>query len=73
MLITKELSIIGSRSCTKEELEEVFQLVENGLLKPILAHVMPLKDALKAQSMLENQQVAGRIVLIPNKVVNPKL
>jgi len=64
-LIMKEVSIAGSRSATRKDLQDVFEMVTSNLLKPVIGAVLPLKDAEKAQKMLENKEVTGRVVLVP--------
>jgi len=66
-LILKELSICGSRGATRKDLEAVFKMVEEGKLQPVVAGTVSLKDAEKAQQMLLDKSVTGRIVLLPNK------
>ncbi len=46
-----------------EELEQIKQLIDSGKVKPIIARVMPLKDAAKAQKLSEEGHVRGKIVL----------
>jgi len=64
-LIWKEISIVGSRGATIQEVQEVMELVEQRVLKPVVAHVMNLNEASKAQKMLLQRSVCGRIVLVP--------
>jgi len=72
-LIMNEISIHGCRGATKSEVEQVFRMVEQGYLKPILSQILPLKDAAKAQVLLEKRQVTGRIVLVPSSSVGTNL
>jgi NADPH:quinone reductase-like Zn-dependent oxidoreductase len=47
-----------------EDLAAVFELLKEGSVKPEIGEVMPLKDAPKAQQMLLDYQVSGKIVLV---------
>jgi NADPH:quinone reductase-like Zn-dependent oxidoreductase len=46
-----------------EELEQIKQLIDSGKVMPVIASVMPLKDAAKAQKLSEEGHVRGKIVL----------
>ncbi len=46
-----------------EELEQIKQLIDSGKVKPVIAQIMPLKDAAKAQKLSEGGHVRGKIVL----------
>jgi NADPH:quinone reductase-like Zn-dependent oxidoreductase len=46
-----------------EELEQIKQLIDSGKVKPVIAKVMPLKDAVKAQELSEEGHTRGKIVL----------
>ena len=63
LMILKELQVLGSFATTTAELTEAFRLVTEKKIRPIVAYVMPLSDAAKAQQMLYDRQVTGRLVL----------
>jgi len=46
-----------------EEQEQIKQLIDSGKVMPVIASVMPLKDAAKAQKLSEEGHVRGKIVL----------
>jgi len=46
-----------------EELEQIKQLIDSGKVKPVVAEIMPLKDAAKAQKLSEEGHIRGKIVL----------
>lgn len=46
-----------------EELEQIKQLIDSGKVKPVIAKIMPLKDAAEAQKLSEEGHVRGKIVL----------
>jgi acryloyl-coenzyme A reductase len=62
-VILKELQVLGSFATTTAELSEAFRLVTEKKIRPVVAEVMPLSDVAKAQQMLYDRQVTGRLVL----------
>ncbi len=46
-----------------EDWQELFQLLEDGQIKPIIAHKFPLDEIVKANELLESGQVSGNIVI----------
>jgi len=46
-----------------EDLEQIAALIDQGKIKAFVEKVMPLKDAAKAQELMENGSVQGKIVL----------
>lgn len=61
----KELSLLGSRSQRREELETVLRLAGEGALVPHIDRVLPLEAAAEAHALLEARSVIGKVVLIP--------
>ena len=59
----QQLSIIGSRMGTKQEFEEVYKLLVEGKLKPIIDRTFPLEEAVSAQKRMEESNHLGKIVL----------
>jgi NADPH:quinone reductase-like Zn-dependent oxidoreductase len=62
-MFAKHLSIIGSTMSTRDEFEEVMDLVTGGKLRPVLDRTFPLKDAALAQERLWNRENFGKITL----------
>ena len=60
---TKELSVSGCYMGSRHELNQVIPLVAKGLLKPVVDTIFPLKEADKAQQMLESRNFFGKLVL----------
>lgn len=46
-----------------EELEQIKQLIDSGKVKPVVAAILPLKDAAKAHKLSEEGHIRGKIVL----------
>jgi D-arabinose 1-dehydrogenase-like Zn-dependent alcohol dehydrogenase len=65
LVILKELEIIGSFATSTSELREVFDLVQEGRLRPVIAEVLPLSEAAGAHRRLQERAVVGRLVLNP--------
>jgi acryloyl-coenzyme A reductase len=64
-LIVNGHSIIGSASCTRQDMTDVFTLVEGGDLWPRIDRTLPLEQASYAHQLLADRAVVGRIVLVP--------
>jgi len=64
-VILEEAEIIGSHASTRQEMCEVLSLVEAGKIRPIIGPRFPLSEANEAHRVLENEEVFGRIVLVP--------
>ncbi len=62
-LYAKQLAIFGSYMGSLAELHHALDLAENGILKPTLDKVFPLKEAAEAQRRMENRMNFGKIVL----------
>ncbi len=60
---TRELSILGCTMGSRQELDQVLALVQEGRLKPVVDTVFPLKEAAKAQATLESRNFFGKLVL----------
>jgi NADPH:quinone reductase-like Zn-dependent oxidoreductase len=52
---------------SKGELLHAMKFVESGQIKPLVNRVLPLRDAAKAQSLMEEGKVMGKIVLVPER------
>ncbi len=64
-LFNKQLSILGSHQGNKAEMLKGLRLVEAGKVKPVIDRVLQLKDAAKAQEVMEKGQHFGKLVLRP--------
>ncbi|MGI0084332.1 MAG: zinc-binding dehydrogenase, partial [Nitrososphaerales archaeon] len=62
-VIRKEISILGSRYATKHEFREAIEMVERGLIEPVVTSVYKFEDADKALRDVEEGNVAGRAVI----------
>ena len=64
-IIMGEVEIIGAHASTREEMKEVLGLIEVGKIRPIIGARYPLGKANEAHHSLENEEILGRIVLLP--------
>jgi acryloyl-coenzyme A reductase len=63
--IMREIRLIGSKACSRDELIECLGLLDTGSVRAELCAVLPLAEARAAHELLETRQVAGRLTLIP--------
>jgi NADPH:quinone reductase-like Zn-dependent oxidoreductase len=50
----------------REDLIKLFELLAKRQIQPLIATRLPLRDAPRANEMLEKAQVSGKIVLLPH-------
>lgn len=59
----KQLNILGSCAGTTQDLKEVMQLLQKGVVKPVIDSIYPLKRTIEALSKLDQQKVFGKILI----------
>lgn len=69
--ILKELTMIGTKSCSKPEMMEVLELVADGALSVDVAEVIPLGLAETVHRRMEKGTVEGRVILEVSKGYRP--
>ena len=62
-LVMKEISLLGTKSCSNAELTEVMRLVAAGELSVDISRTLPLDEVAQAHRDMEEQRGSGRIVL----------
>ncbi len=65
-LFARQLRLLGSYMGTMGELREVLSHVFAGRLKPVVDRTFPLSEIRSAHEYLENGQMFGKIVVIPD-------
>ncbi len=65
-LYQRQLSILGSSLGSREDLEAALALLAAGKVKPVVDTVFPLREAARAQAMLEAGEQFGKLVLVPD-------
>jgi NADPH:quinone reductase-like Zn-dependent oxidoreductase len=61
----RQVRVIGSTMGSHRDFLDVMKCIFRGQLKPVIAQVLPLKDARRAHQMIENRAVFGKLVLVP--------
>lgn len=64
IIVSKELSILGSRACSKKDVMEVINLVNMGIIKPIITKEYKLEEINMALENLRSGNSLGRQVII---------
>lgn len=64
-LVNEEVVITGSRSVSRQELAETLDLVERGVLRPIVSERRELSEAQVVLDRLRANEVYGRAVVVP--------
>jgi 2-desacetyl-2-hydroxyethyl bacteriochlorophyllide A dehydrogenase len=60
-----EIEILGSRACSKNDLEAVMKLVETGKVKPLVTRRFALEEVNEGLRILKEEGIIGRAVVIP--------
>jgi NADPH:quinone reductase-like Zn-dependent oxidoreductase len=64
-LWNKQMNFLGSHMGNKTDLLEGLRWVESGHIKPVVSHAFPLREAGKAQTVMENNETMGKMALVP--------
>ena len=64
-LWNKQQNLLGSHLASKAELAAALRAVEAGHIKPVIDHVFPLREVGKAQQLMEDLKVQGKLVYVP--------
>ena len=64
-LFIKNQSVLGSTMGPRSAFPEIFDKVAAGVFRPVVDRILPLTEARQAHQLLEDRQVAGKIVLTP--------
>lgn len=67
LVIVKELEILGAYATTPDELALAFDLTAKGHVRSCVSEVLPLSQASNVHVRLENREVSGRVVLVPEE------
>lgn len=65
-LFLKNQSMLSVTSTTRNQLEDVLELMQRGEVKAMITQSLPLEDAAQAHRLVEAGRAAGRLVLRPN-------
>ena len=61
----KQLTLMGSALGTTSELRSIIRLADQGKLNPIIAQVLPLREAAEAHRIIEARENFGKVCLQP--------
>jgi alcohol dehydrogenase len=64
-LWNKQQNLLGSHLSSKAELAAALRAVEAGHIKPVVDHVFELSEVPKAQQLMEDLKVQGKLVYVP--------
>lgn len=62
-LILKEISLLGTKSCTTGEMTEVLAWIADGRITPRVSGIVPLEQAPELHQQMEREGGGGRVVL----------
>jgi NADPH:quinone reductase-like Zn-dependent oxidoreductase len=65
LIFGKHLSILGSTMAPQADFRAVMRLVFEGKLRAVVDRVMPFSQIREAHTLLENGEIFGKIVLLP--------
>ncbi len=58
--LREELNITGSRCATRQEIKESLELVNRGVVTPVVINTFPLDEANKVQPLIDRMELPGR-------------
>ncbi len=61
----REIDLLGSLRATSAEPQQVFNLVVEGRLRPVIHAAFPLAEAAEAHRPMESREHFGKLVLVP--------
>lgn len=61
--ILKEISLIGTRTCSKQELHEIYQMLLDRSVKVHIDQILPLEEGSRAHALMEAGESQGRYIL----------
>jgi len=63
-VIQNERMLSGSRYATRQEIREALEIVQRGLVKPVLQYKFPLEQANQVHQLIDEMKLTGRAALI---------
>ena len=64
-LLFKDLRISGVSGVSRRQLEDAARMAADGLVRPVVSHVLPLEQAMDAYRLIAERRSFGRVVLTP--------
>jgi NADPH:quinone reductase-like Zn-dependent oxidoreductase len=66
-LYMRRLRIIGAAGTNLTDVEKALDAAREGKIRAIIDRIMPLRDAAEAHRIVEQNQIAGKIILDPTR------
>jgi D-arabinose 1-dehydrogenase-like Zn-dependent alcohol dehydrogenase len=66
-LYMRRLRIIGAAGTSLADVEKALAAARQGKVRAIINQILPLRDAAEAHRIVENNQIAGKIILDPTQ------
>jgi D-arabinose 1-dehydrogenase-like Zn-dependent alcohol dehydrogenase len=63
--IIREISLLGSKACSRVDLQDSLRFIERGLVQVQLGGSLRLDEARAAHGLLESGSAGGRVILHP--------
>ena len=64
-LFTKELQVFGVQMGSREDMQQIVEMLSQGKIKPVIHQAFPLKQAAEAHRVMEERSFFGKLVLTP--------
>lgn len=64
-LVRRELSVLGSRYCSKDEFSRAAELVADGTIEPVVTEVVDLDGVASLLEQIEGAEHVGRGAVVP--------
>jgi NADPH:quinone reductase-like Zn-dependent oxidoreductase len=64
-LFGKQISLLGSFGANLADTREVVRRLYQGIFRPVIDQVIPLREARRAHELLEERRVFGKLILTP--------
>jgi len=61
----RELDVLGSNSYSQQDIERSVELVSDGYFTPVISHTMPLEKTAEAETLMEDRNFFGKIIVNP--------
>jgi D-arabinose 1-dehydrogenase-like Zn-dependent alcohol dehydrogenase len=63
----RRLRIIGAAGTSLSDVEKALDAARQGKIRAIINRTMPLRDAAEAHRIVEQNQIAGKVILDPTQ------
>jgi acryloyl-coenzyme A reductase len=67
-LFLRSVNLLSALNASKNQLEEVLNMIRDGWITPQIAGIYPLEQAAEVHAVMENGGFTGRAILKPNGI-----